>query len=276
MLALMALLTRYASKEEMIAMSLMPLSVVMGQGMFWMIQVGLSFQPLFGFREVGYYNAASSLRNILGFLPLMLGQTTVSLMTNNRGEEFGGAGRVVMINTWITACFMIPVTALAMVAMPWILPLLFGSGFVEGVIPACYLLAVGLIHMVSGPAAMRLTILSPRAVLLINIAWVVTLLFAAWFLVPLQGATGATLALVISHLLTALLVPIVLESYGNAPAYLQLLNLFSMLAAVVPLLFLDIRQHTLFHWTNGMILLVSAVLLLCVLNFRNLLRSTGS
>lgn len=275
MMTLMALLVRYSSKEELMATALVPLGVVVQQGTVWLVTIGLSYYPMFGFREVGYYNAASSVRNISSILPGILHQTMISLMTNKRGDEFGGANRVLLINTWMSAFFLIPVTAIGLILMPSFLPFFYGPGFVEGVTPACYLLAVALIHMVSQPAVNRLTILSPRAVMFAHIFWIIAALGSAYFLVPLQGATGVALSLLIAHTVTALVVPLMLIKYGGLPDPLFFLTLLSMLGAIIPLLFLN-EHHPLLHWYNIMILLAAVVLMMFFWMFRSLLKAPGS
>jgi len=273
MMTMMAMLVRYASREEMIATALLPLGVIVQQGTVWLVTIGLSYYPIFGFREVGYYNAASSVRNIASILPGMLHQTMISLMTNKRGDEFGGANRVLLINTWMSAFFLIPVTSLGLIFMPWFLPFFFGRGFMEGVMPACFLLAVGLIHMVAQPAVNRLTILSPRAVMIAHVFWIVSALGSAFFLAPMLGATGVALSLLIAHSVAALVVPLMLAWYGNLPEHFLTLTLFSMMGAVVPLLFVEEHHHPLVCWTNGMILVVMVVLMLLIWSLRGPLRT---
>lgn len=273
MMTLMAMLVRYGSREEMIATALVPLGFLLAQGTVWMISIGISHFPLFGFREVAYYNAANSLRSMVNILPTMLSQTMMSLMTNKRGEAFGGADRMVLINTWITAIFLIPVTAIGQVLMFWFLPFVYGKELVEGVIPACLLLSVAHIHMVSLPAYNRLTVLSPRAMLLSNILWAIVVLSAAFFLTPRLGATGVTLALLVAHTMTTVVGVFLLRWFGELPDNLLFITLLSILSAVVPLLFLDSHRHTLLNGSNGMILLMAGILMLFLWFLRGQLRS---
>lgn len=256
MIAMMALLVRYASREELIATSLLPLGFALQQGVMWMTNYALSVYPFFGFREVGYYNAASSIRNITGILPSLLNQATISLMTRLRGEPYGGVNRVVLINTWLSAMYMLPVTCLGLILLPWLLPFFFGKDFVEGVYPASYLLVVALIHMVSQPAVNQLTILRPRVIMFIHMAWIVVALLSAWFLVPGQGAAGVALALILAHAAAAMLVPLALEYLGQVPPQLFTMTMAGMLGGLLPLLLLDYRQPSLFHWSNAAALLV--------------------
>ncbi|MFT3879128.1 MAG: oligosaccharide flippase family protein [Gemmatales bacterium] len=273
MMALMAMLVRSGSREELIAAALVPMSMVFVYGTVWMINVGVAHYPLFGFREVAYYSVANSLRSMVNILPGMLHQTMMSLMTNKRGEAFGGANRMVLINTWITAFFLMPVTAIGLIMMFWFLPFFYGQAFVNGVLPACLLLSVAMIHMVSQPASNRLNVVSPRAVLFSNIIWSVIVLGTAYYLVPQLGAAGVALALLAAHTVSALAVVFLLSRYDELPDNLLFITILSLLGAVTPLLWLDTNRHTILNGANGLILLVAAILMLFLWLIRGQLRS---
>lgn len=274
-MTLMAMLVRHGSTDKSMAMALVPLGFLLAQGTVWMISIGVSHFPLFGFREVAYYSAASSIRNMVGILPTMLSQTMMSLMTNKRGEAFGGADRMVLINTWITAIFLLPVTAVGQILMFWVLPFLYGPELVGGVLPACLLLAVASIHMVSLSTYNRLNVLSPRFVMIVNILWAVTVLIAAYFLAPMLGATGVCLALLIAHTISTIACVYLLSRLGELPDSLFFITLLTILGAIVPLAFMDSHQytHTLLTVSNGLILLVTAIMMLFLWLIRRKLRS---
>lgn len=254
MMTMMAILLRYATPEETLAAALLPLGFVLQQGAVWMMNMGLAHVPLFGFREVGYYSAASSMRNMTTTVPGLLNQLTISLMTRLRGEEFGGVNRIVLINTWLSTIFMIPVTAIVQICLSWLLPLLYGKGFIEGVGPASYLLAVALIHMVSQPAVNRLTVVSQRTLAFVQFAWIVVALLAAYFLVPSMRASGVALALLLAHSTTALLVPLGLHLHATLPRYLIKLTLMGLVSAWLPFTVFDSHPGTMIHWTHFVIL----------------------
>lgn len=264
MMVLMALLVRYASREELMATALLPMGMVLQQGTVWMMNIGLSYYPMFGFREVGYYSAASSMRNVIAMIPGLLNQTTIGLMTNLRGEQFGGVNRIVVINTWLSAIFMMPVTALALILLPWLLPLVYGKGFIGGVAPASYLLVVGLIHMISQPAVNRLTVVRPRTVIYIQAAWIVVALVAAFLLVPRMGATGVAIALLLAHTASALLVPLGLQWHQSLPRHLLQLTVMGILGGITLLSVLDYQHQSIWHWSNGLVLIVASAVLYCL------------
>ncbi|MFO0813397.1 MAG: oligosaccharide flippase family protein [Gemmatales bacterium] len=260
MMALMAMLVRFATKEELLITSLLPLGLLFQHGVAWMMNMGLSVFPLFGFHEVGYYNAANSVRNVTSIVPGLLNQTTIGLMTKLKGEEFGGVNRILLINTWLTAMFMIPTTVALLLLLPFLIPLLFGYDFTEAVTPAGLLLAVALVHMVSQAAVNRLTVVSPRTVMVIILIWIVITLLGGWFLIPAYGATGVAIALVISHTASALMVLAGLSLHECMPQQLPLLTLLSIAVAGLYLAILN-TSIPLWHWQRCLPLLLVGCLL---------------
>jgi O-antigen/teichoic acid export membrane protein len=269
MMTLMALLLRYATPEQTMATTvlpvayLVPVAFLLPCGFLWMLNLSLANTPLFGFREVGYYNAASSMRNLTTTLPGLLNQLTLGLMTRLSGEQFGGVNRVVLINTWLSAFFMIPVTAIMHIALAWLVPLLF-KGFHGAIEPASYLLSVALVHMVSQPAVNRLTVVSPRTLGLIQLAWMVVALLAAFFLAPTMRASGVALALLIAHVISAILVPMGLQWNNCLPQHLTKLTMLVVVAAMLPLVVFEGQPGSLAHWSHFVILGIAGVAFLLV------------
>lgn len=272
-MTLMAMLVRHGSTDKSLAMTLVPLGLVLAQGTVWMISIGFSHYPLFGFREVAYYNAASAFRSMVSIVPTMLSQTMMSLVTNKRGEAFGGADRMVLINTWITAFFLLPVTAIGQILMFWLLPFFYGPELVGGVLPACLLLAVASIHMVSLSVYNRLNVLSPRSAMMVNVLWAIIVLISAFLLTPAQGAAGVCLALLLAHTTATMSCVFMLSRFGELPANLLFITILSILGAVVPLVFLNEHQYALLTGANGLILLISAFLAWLLWLLRGQLRS---
>ncbi|HQR06089.1 MAG TPA: oligosaccharide flippase family protein [Gemmatales bacterium] len=273
MMVVTAMLVRHGSTENTMALALVPLGFLLAQGTVWMVSIGVSHYPLFGFREVAYYNAASAIRSMVSIVPTMLSQTMMSLMTNKRGEAFGGADRMVLINTWISAMFLLPVTTIGQILMFWLLPFLYGPELEGGVLPACLLLAVASIHMVSLPACNRLNVVSPRSIVLANILWAVVVLCTAFFLTPRLGATGVCLALLIAHTNSTIACVFLLNRFGELPVNLLFITILSILGAVVPLVFLDAHRNTLQTGTNGIILLITLTITVLLWLIRGQLRS---
>jgi O-antigen/teichoic acid export membrane protein len=243
MIWMLALLVRFAPADDALASALVPLGGTILEGTALMMTIGVACTPLLGLREVGYYNAASSIRNLTSMLPGLLLQVTYGLMTDRRGEQYGGVNRILLANTWLSALFVIPIAGIGIAIMPWLLPFFFGRDFAEGVMPACYLLAVATVHTVSQAAVNRLSVLRARTLGLVNLLWVAVAFFAAWVLVPRLGATGVAQSLLIAHIVTMLVVPEALRLYRGLPRGLWFLTLLGLAGALAPL--------ALLQWTVG-------------------------
>jgi len=269
MLWMLALLVRFAPPEDMLSAAIVPMGGTILHGTALVLTIGVAFSPLLGLREVGYYNAASSIRNLASMLPGLLLQVTYGLMTDRRGEQYGGVNRVLLINTWLSAFFIIPVVGVGMAVMPWLLPFFFGRGFAEGVVPACYLLAVAAVHTVSQAAVNRLSVVRARTLGLVNLLWVGVAMVAGWLLVPREGATGVAQSLLIAHVVTMLVVPETLRPYRGLPAGLRFLTLVGLVGALLPLVLLQwcLSEERLYDPTAWprVLMILSALLLAGVL-----------
>lgn len=251
-MVLMAMLLRYSTPQY--SAMIFPYCFLVQFGYGWLILIASLAVPQMGFREVGYYTAASSMRNMITTIPGLLNQLTIGLMTRLRGDEFGGVNRVVLINTWLSFIYMVPATAIFQICLPWLLPLFFGKRFDDAVEPASYLLSVALVHMISQPAVNRLMVVSQRTLAYIQFAWIIVSLGSAYFLVPSMRASGVALALLIAHITTALLVPLGLKIHNVLPMHLTKLTVMGVVSGVLPLLVIYRHPVSLIHWTHFVIL----------------------
>jgi O-antigen/teichoic acid export membrane protein len=271
MIWLMALLVRYAPPEDLISSYIMPIGLVMLEGPAFVLSAGALFVSYFGLREVGYYNAASSLRNLSSLLPGLLLQVSYTLMTDRRSETYGGARRIVLVNTWLTSIFIIPIAGLGIAIMPWLLPFLFGKEFTEGVEPASYLLATAVVHTISQAAVNRLSIISLRTLAAVNLLWVLVAGIVGWFLVQSKGATGVAQSLLLAHCATMIVVPFTLQWLRGTSAWLWIVTGIGLAGALAPLfLSLFVQNHSdLFYWPRLAVVAVSGFLTLVLWLIRN-------
>ncbi len=269
MMWLMALLVRYQPPEEALAASLFPLGTVVHDGLSVLLAMGALLVPYFGLREVGYFNAASSIRNLTSLLPGLLLQVSYSLMTDQQSKQYGGARRVVLINTWLSALYLVPIAGLGMAIMPWLLPFFFGAQFTEGVTAACILLATATVHTVSQAAVNRLSIVRLRVLAWINLVWVMIAGLLGWYLVSRHGAGGVALTLFIAHAATMLLVPLALRWLGELPKGLWTLTLLGLAGAIIPLaIALRSQDANLFSMPRLGMIATAALITLLIWLFR--------
>jgi O-antigen/teichoic acid export membrane protein len=269
MIGMMALLVRYAPPEEVVGAMLTPLSMVQMDGPAMALSAGAGLVSFLGLREVGYFSAASSLRNLIALIPGLLLQVSYGLMTDRRSESYGGAKRIVLVNTWLSAIFIIPTAGVGMAVMPWLLPLFFGRDFAEGVPAASLLLATATAHTVSQAAVNRISIVKLRWLAGLNILWVLVAGACGWFLIPRLGASGVAVSLLIAHCATMLAVPEVLRLLGELHRGLWMITLIGLAGALGPLALIAScpeeaglwcwQRPAIVGWSGGLALLLWAI-----------------
>lgn len=182
--------------------------------------------------QMGFFAAASQLRNMVALLPGLASQGNFALLTNDGGRRFGGASRVLTQCSFL-ACFMALLTSAgALVLLPWALRLVYGPTFASAE-PACALaIATGLVHMGLAPSAARLTIVSLRFTTVINGLWSIIVIAAGPFLVPSGGASSAALIFFAAHIISGALVLLALYRRGDLPKPVISCSLTAIFAAV--------------------------------------------
>jgi len=128
------------------------------------------------------------------------------LLTKESGSAYGGPKRVLVANTLITTSLAMIIGGLMIAFVPWLLLGAYGRSFVAAEVPIIILVATGIIHMSSAPAAHRLSITGLRAIGVINTIWAILIIVLGLWLVPKKGATGAAMAFMIAHVSSYVLV----------------------------------------------------------------------
>lgn len=150
-------------------------------------------------KQMGLYAVANQFRGLAALAPGLFTQVGYSLLTEESGSTYGGPGRVLLTNTFLTTSFAAIVAGFGMTALPWILFAVFGRSYMSAEVPVLLLLATAMIHMCGVPASQRLSIISLRATGIINTGWAVLIVLLGVLLVPKAGAVGAAAAFLIAH-----------------------------------------------------------------------------
>lgn len=150
-------------------------------------------------RQMGFYAVANQFRGLAALAPGLFTQVGYSLLTEESGSTYGGPGRVLLTNTFLTTSFAAIVAGFGMTALPWILFVIYGRSYVSAEVAVLLLLATAMIHMCGMPASQRLSIISLRATGIINTGWAVMIVLLGVWLVPKAGAVGAAAAFLIAH-----------------------------------------------------------------------------
>jgi O-antigen/teichoic acid export membrane protein len=175
--------------------------------------------------QMGLYAIANQFRGLAALAPALCAQVGYPLLTNESGSRFGGTDRVLLTSSLLAAVLAVLVAGTAIVVAPWALLLFYGKSFARAEGPVLVLLATAIIHMSSGPATQRLSIVRLRALGIINAVWAVVVAGLGLWLIPIWGAAGAALAFLISHALSHLLVALSLVRLRELPrGYMSLLT----------------------------------------------------
>lgn len=219
--------------------------------------------------QMGIYAVASQFRGLASILPGMLSQVTYPLLTAKSGRQYGGADRVVLVNTYLSTSLTITFVGLTVLFLPWILLHLYGQSYIGAEVPTVLLLATAIIHMGITAPANRLSIVNLRALGVINGLWAIAVVLLGIWLVPVYGATGAAAAFFVGHLFSQLAVLLALKYVGTLPGGLLRLSLTGMLGAIMfaSLAYFRAVQPLYKNFITGALLGCLLVLILTLMHF---------
>jgi O-antigen/teichoic acid export membrane protein len=165
----------------------------------WIVYTLLINQPE-GFSEMGIFNAANQWRTFLLFLPMIIGQVSLPILS----ERYGNVGYRTMAQMlksliFITLIVLIPSTIIVCIFSPFIMHL-YGADFTNGwpvlILVAFTSLLLGLTLPIGNiiAASGRMWV-----GFLMNTGWAIVLIGSAWVLLP-WGALGLAAAFLIAYL----------------------------------------------------------------------------
>ncbi len=225
-------------------------------------------------KQMAFYSVANQWRGLAAIAPGLLSQVVYSSLTNRSGESFGGANRVLLSTTLITAILVTLCGGLAILSLPWLLPLVYGQRYAGAELAVSLLLATAIVHMAGQPAAQRLSIVRLRAVGIINVIWSVLLVVLGFALIRGQGAVGAAIAFLIAHTASNVLVALFLHREGTSPAGFFITITTATLGAVAMAVLAYARSNSTAHlasrtlWLATVWLLVTAALSLLAVKYK--------
>ena len=142
--------------------------------------------------QMGFYAIANQFRGLAALAPGLCAQVGYSLLTDESGSEYGGANRVMLLNSFLASSLATVAASAGIVLAPWLLAVVYGKSFAGAETTIVILLATGIVHMSSIPASQRLSIVGLRAMGFINTIWaLLTAILGVW-LVPKAGGRQAT------------------------------------------------------------------------------------
>ncbi|MDQ1469935.1 MAG: hypothetical protein QOJ99_1415, partial [Bryobacterales bacterium] len=159
--------------------------------------------------------------------PGLLTQSSYGMLAGKEGDPT--PGHAVTLCTFGAAVSSIGLAGLAILVLPWALPVVFGQSYRAGVLAGSLGLATAIVHMSAAPTAARLTIVSLRLTGVINAVWAVLVFLLAPLLIPRGGAVAATGIYLVSHMLSAVLVFVALARIEGLP---QGLGAFALVTGI--------------------------------------------
>jgi O-antigen/teichoic acid export membrane protein len=167
--------------------------------------------------QMGLYAIANQFRGLAVLAPGLFAQVGYSLLTDESAQKYGGAGRVMLMNSFLAASLATMAAGFGIVVAPWLLTIVYGKSFSGAEVPVLILLATGIVHMAGIPAAQRLSIIGLRVIGVINTVWAIVTAGVGMWLVPKAGATGAALTFLISHTVSQVMVIVALARIRELP-----------------------------------------------------------
>ncbi len=214
--------------------------------------------------QMSFFAIASQLRNLAGLAPGLLTEGSYAVMADPSEEHLRTPQRVMALCTFASSSVALVFAAFGMIAVPWVLPRLYGPSYQGASLTAALGLAIAVVHMGNAPAAARLSIVSIRATGMINTFWALLVAGLATMLLLHKGnaAIGLTIFLV-AHLVSAALVLLVLHRTDHVPAGMDKQFALSGLTVVALVLGAYLRSRNPAQ-TFAISALMAFVLLACV------------
>jgi O-antigen/teichoic acid export membrane protein len=155
----------------------------------WLASLWLSRQPD-GYAELGLFGAANQWRSAVSFIPAILSQPILPLLTSLAVGNRRSFNRLVTFSAMLNAGVAVVVGAFVLIATP-LIAVFYGKSYAGLNFALIPLLGAGVSSCAITPIANALASQERMWVgFLLNMIWACSLLTAAYFTIPTGGATG--------------------------------------------------------------------------------------
>jgi O-antigen/teichoic acid export membrane protein len=170
--------------------------------------------------QIGFFAIANQIRNMASLFPGLVNESSMAVMARQQAvDEPSTPDGVMAMCTFGVGFVSILIGGAGMVVLPLMLPLLYGKAYAPAEAATALGLATCIVHMTSGPASARLSILSIRATGVINTIWSIVVGALATTFFFWHGSAASGMAIYFgAHVLSMVLVAGTLAKWGNAPA----------------------------------------------------------
>ena len=199
--------------------------------------------------QMSFFAIASQWRNLASIAPSLLTEGSYAVMAEGEGSGSSTPQRVLALCSFASLAVSIILAAIGIIAVPWVLTLLYGKTYSAASVTVAVALAIAVVHMGNAPAAARLTIVSIRATGVINTVWAVFVGALATLLLFHGGTAWQAMAIFfVAHVLSSSLVLLTLRQKDVVPVGMGTLFLLGTfgIAALAALAVLRSQQpaHT--------------------------------
>jgi O-antigen/teichoic acid export membrane protein len=176
-----------------------------------------------GYVQVALLSAANQLRNIVLFLPVVLGSVLLPMLANlhaagRRGEFIRLLKRQLLFTAGLCLAFVLPMALFSRTLMSC-----YGPGFGNGVVVLVLTLIMTVINAATHLLSKSMQSANrPWLDLAFSGAWAIALLAGSFVLIPRHGAEGAAIAQIIAVVLQAMLQWFLMRRTFLAPSSLNL------------------------------------------------------
>jgi O-antigen/teichoic acid export membrane protein len=152
-----------------------------------------------GYADMGTLSAANQWRSALMFLPGILINAVLPILSNENSQPHGSFGRVMVLSHRLLAILVLPLTLLTMLGAGPIMRL-YGAGFEEGRPALVYILAATAIAAISSPVGSAIEARARMKLLLwLTVLNALVFLLLTYCLVSAMGPTGLALGYLIAN-----------------------------------------------------------------------------
>jgi O-antigen/teichoic acid export membrane protein len=168
--------------------------------------------------QMGFFAIAHQVRNMVALAPTLLTESSLAVMARGEKNAVRTPDQTMALSTFATMFLSLLLAGAGILIAPWGLSLLYGKSYAAASAAAALALATAVVHMGSGPASARLTIVSIKTTGVINTLWAILVAISATFFLFWRGdATKGMLIYLAAHLISAVLVLVSLAARDCVP-----------------------------------------------------------
>jgi len=183
--------------------------------------------------QMGFFAVSHQVRNMVALAPTLLTESSLAVMARGDKNAARTPDQTMALTTFATMFLSLLLAGAGILVAPWGLSLLYGKAYTAASAAASLALATAVVHMGSGPASARLTIVSIKTTGVINTVWAILVGIAATFFLFWRGdATKGMLIYLVAHLVSAVLVLVSLAARNCVPAGMKTVYVVGMGASV--------------------------------------------